>query len=125
MATRRCVGIDVGARDLTVAIEGHAERLVFSNDAAGHERLVRRLCRRSARTRVCLEATGIYHLDLALALHRAAGVEIMVVNPMAARDFGRALMQRPKTDGVDAEVLLASRVRRSATVCMQPGDAPS
>jgi len=111
MATRRCVGIDVSARDLTVAIEGHAERLVFSNDAAGHERLVRRLCRRSARTRVCLEATGIYHLDLALALHRAAGVEIMVVNPMAARDFGRALMQRSKTDGVDAEVLLAYACR--------------
>jgi transposase len=111
MATRRCVGIDVSARDLTVAIEGHAERLVFSNDAAGHERLVRRLRRRSTRTRVCLEATGIYHLDLALALHRAAGVEIMVVNPMAARDFGRALMQRSKTDGVDAEVLLAYACR--------------
>jgi transposase len=111
MATRRCVGIDVSARDFTVAIEGRAERLTYSNDAAGHEQLVRRLRRRGARARVCLEATGIYHLDLALALHRAAGVEIMVVNPMASRDFGRALMQRSKTDGVDAEVLLAFACR--------------
>ena len=31
--------------------------------------------------RVCLEATGIYHLDLALALD-AAGVALMVVNPV-------------------------------------------
>ncbi len=30
----------------------------------------------------------------------------MVVNPTAARDFGRALMQRSKTDRVDAGVLL-------------------
>jgi transposase len=111
MATRRCVGIDVSARDFTVAIEGRAERLVFSNDAEGHEKLVRMLRRRGARARVCLEATGIYHLDLALALHRAAGVEITVVNPMAARDFGRGLMQRSKTDGVDAELLLAFAYR--------------
>lgn len=111
MATRRCVGIDVSARDFTVSIEGRAERLTYSNDAAGHEQLVRRLRRRGARARVCLEATGIYHLDLALALHRAAGVEIMVVNPLASREFGRALMQRSKTDGVDAEVLLAFACR--------------
>jgi transposase len=111
MATRRCVGIDVSARDLTVAIEGRAQRLVFANDAAGHEKLVRKLGGRGARARVCLEATGIYHLDLALALHRAAGIEVMVVNPTAARDFGRALLQRSKTDGVDAEVLLAYACR--------------
>jgi transposase len=55
---------------------------------------------------VCLEATGIYHLDLALALHRARGIEVMVVNPTAARDFGRALLLRSKTDRVDARVLL-------------------
>jgi transposase len=107
MATRRCVGIDVSARDFTVAIEGRAEQLVFSNDAAGHEQWVRMLRRRGARARACLEATGIYHLDLALALHRATGVESMVGNPMAARDFGRELLQRSKTDGVDADVLLA------------------
>jgi transposase len=59
---------------------------------------------------VCLEATGIYRLDLALALHRAAGVEVMVVNPTAARDFGRALLLRSKTDCVDAGVLPAQRM---------------
>jgi transposase len=40
---------------------------------------------KGARTeRICLEATGAYHLDLALALD-AAGLAVMVVNPKAAR----------------------------------------
>jgi len=104
---RRCVGIDVSAYEITVAIGGRAERTTLANDATGHAKLVRMLHRGRGTARVCLEATGIYHLDLALALHRAPRVEVSVVNPAAARDFGRALMQRSKTDGVDAGVLLA------------------
>src|SRR5258705_2299694 len=106
MARMRYVGIDVSAEEVTVAIEGRAEVATLPNDAEGHERLVRLLTRRGRAARVCLEATGIYHLDLALALHRAVGIEVMVVNPVAARDFGRALLQRSKTDRVDARVLL-------------------
>jgi len=57
--------------------------------------------------RVVIEATGIYHLDLAPALHETARVEVMVANPRAVRDFGRALFQRSKTDRTDAQVLRA------------------
>lgn len=106
MGRMRCVGVDVSADEITVAIEGRAEPLALANDAEGHERLIRWLRRRGRPARVCLEATGIYHLDLALALHRARGIEVMVVNPTAARDFGRALLLRSKTDRVDARVLL-------------------
>jgi transposase len=106
MTTRRCVGVDVAAREIVVALEGQAQPLVFANHPEGHGRLLRRMRRRVGKVRVCLEATGIYHLDLALALHRARDVEVMVVNPAAARDFGRALLQRSKTDRVDAGVLL-------------------
>jgi transposase len=102
----RSVGIDVSADEITVAIEGRAERVTLANDVEGHERLIRLLTRRGRPARVCLEATGIYHLDLALALHRARAIDVMVVNPTAARDFGRALLQRSKTDRVDAGVLL-------------------
>lgn len=119
MATRRCVGIDVSSRDLSVAIEGRNERLTFSNDALGHRKLASTLRSRGRHARVCLEATGIYHLDLALLLHRTAGLEVMVVNPMSARDFGRALMQRSKTDGVDADVLL-EYARRMPFEAWQP-----
>jgi transposase len=106
MGGLRCVGIDVSADEVTVAIEERAELATLPNDSEGHERLIRLLTRRGKGAQVCLEATGIYHLDLALALHRARGIEVMVVNPVAARDFGRALLQRSKTDRVDAGVLL-------------------
>ena len=56
--------------------------------------------------RVALEATGVYHLDLARALQAAARIEVMVVNPAVMRDFARALAQRSKTDVDDAEVVL-------------------
>jgi transposase len=52
-----------------------------------------------------MEATGVYHLQLALTL-RASGVHVMVINPRVAKDFGRALGNRSKTDKVDAGVLL-------------------
>jgi transposase len=116
---RRCVGIDVSADEIVVAIEGKAERLTLTNDAAGHQQLVRRLSRGKAGARVCLEATGIYHLDLALALHRAPRIEVSVLNPASARDFGRALMQRSKTDRVDAGILLAY-AERMPFVAWQP-----
>jgi transposase len=106
MSGLRCVGIDVSADEITVVIEGRVGPLTVPNDLEGHARLVRLLTRKGRRVRVCLEATGIYHLDLALALHRARGIEVMVVNPTAARDFGRALLLRSKTDRVDAGVLL-------------------
>ena len=103
------VGIDVSARELVVALEREKRSLwegAFANDAEGHRKLVRRLTRGNTRAQICVEATGIYHLDLCLALHRAKGVEVMVVNPRAAKDFARAHLQRSKTDRVDARSLL-------------------
>jgi transposase len=40
-------------------------------------------------------------LDLAFALHRAKGIEVMGANPRLIADFGRALIQRSKTDELD------------------------
>jgi transposase len=119
MATHRCVGIDVGARELVVAVEGRPGTIAFANDVDGHARLIRLLRKRRGPVRVCLEASGVYHLDAALALHRAASIEVMVVNPAAARDFGRALLARSKTDAVDAAALLEF-VRRMPFEGWQP-----
>lgn len=78
----------------------------FDNTSAGHRQAIRWLRRGKARARVCMEATGIYHLQLALALHSADGIELMVVNPRASCRFAEAQMVRAKTDKVDAGVLL-------------------
>ena len=72
---------------------------------------------------VCIEATGLYSLDLALALHRAEGIEVMVANPRAIADFAKALLQRSKTDQLDAEVMLEF-ARRMPFVAWQPPSSP-
>lgn len=102
-------GIDVSAKSLAVALDsgrGPVWEGVFPNDAGGHRKLVRRLTRSRMAARVCVEATGIYHLDLCLALLEAARVQVMVANPRATKDFARAHLQRSKTDRTDARSLL-------------------
>lgn len=101
------IGIDVSSKKLDVCLERPdeaPEAFELSNDAKGHKELIRRIKRR--RARVVLEASSIYHLGLALALHAAQRIEVMVANPRAARDFARAVMQRSKTDACDAAALL-------------------
>src|SRR5260221_3888130 len=82
------VGIDVSKDWLDVSAqcgaEVSAERV--ANTAAGHRQLLKWLRRWPAPVRIALEATGLYSLDVALALHGAA-YAVMVVNPRAARDF--------------------------------------
>lgn len=116
---RTWAGVDVSAKTVAVCRwrDGKENEKSFSNDESGHRELVRWL---GSDARVCLEATGAYHLQLALAL-RAAGVEVMVVNPRVAKDFARALSNRSKSDKVDARVLL-TYVRRMEFAAWQ---APS
>jgi transposase len=98
------VGIDVSARELSVAM--HAEPGVgeavktFNNNAAGHKALLAYLLRGKGRARVCLEASGNYSLDLALTLQAHPQVEVSAVNPRRARHFADG--ERSKTDPVDA-----------------------
>lgn len=103
------VGIDVSADELVVAVEREGESLpvaTFDNDAAGHGKLIRWLSKSRRPVRVCLEATGVYGLELSLVLHRTKRVEVMVANPRAIADFAKAFLQRSKTDALDAKTIL-------------------
>jgi transposase len=103
------VGIDVSALTFNVAEEIGAQGVretVGENTPAGHREFCRRLSKLKRPVRVCLEASGIYHLDLAIALAATPNVEVMVANPRASRDFARAQMGRSKTDRTDARSLL-------------------
>jgi transposase len=66
----------------------------FSNNASGHEALLVWLKKRNSSVRVSLEATGIYSLDLALALDAEACVELMVLNPKLVNRFAHTLRRR-------------------------------
>ncbi len=97
-----------------MAIEASGRReapIVLANDAEGHRKLVQRATKRGASAQVVLESTGTYGLDLALALHRAKRIEVMVANPRAIAHFARASLQRSKTDRLDAETILEFATR--------------
>ena len=114
--TNRCqlhvevfAGLDVSAREISVARLRSKEKTPtvasFANNASGHKALLAYLLQGTERVRVCLEASGNYSLDLALALHAHRQVEVSVVNPRRARRFAESLGERSKTDPVDARVL--------------------
>jgi transposase len=92
----------------------------FANSAAGHKKFIRWATKGARAARVRLEATGIYSLQFALALHDAKNVEVMVVNPRAIKDFARARMQRAKTDAVDAGGILEYLERMPFTAWQPP-----
>jgi transposase len=103
------VGVDVSANTLAVIVEQEGVRgqvLDFTNDRAGHKKLISLVTKRGHAARVVLEATGNYSLDLAFALHCTKRVEVMVANPRALSQFAGAFLRRSKTDALDAEVIV-------------------
>lgn len=103
------LGIDVSKKTLDVALlSDHPKprHKVFANDAAGHAQLLAWLEQHASdAVHVCLEATGTWATDVALALHEA-GHRVSLVNPAQIHAFGRSGLKRTKTDKADA-VLIA------------------
>ena len=119
------VGIDVSHKELVVVVnvEGKARKAkTFENTAAGHQAIIELLTKLKGGARVCLEATGVYHFDLAVALSRAEDIEVMVINPKAAHNFAKVLMKRSKTDAVDGETLAIYCERMPFEAWQRPAD---
>ena len=114
MLKQSIAGIDVSAEKLDVAVEFDEARRstdTFGNDASGHKKLCQWVTRGNRAARVVIESTGIYSLDVALALHRTPGVSVMVANPRSLKDFARASMLRSKNDPIDAASTLEYAIR--------------
>lgn len=116
------VGIDVSARELTIAMaEGEETKMMaVANGEAGRQQLLKQLRALPGVVTIVLEASGNYSLDVALVLARAGGrLQISVINPRSARRFAESLGERSKTDRVDARVL-AEYARRMPLQAWQP-----
>jgi len=116
-------GIDVGAEELILVIRKNGKPFdpqKFTNTPADCARLVKKLARLPGLI-VCLEATGIYHFDLAIALHDA-GVLLMVINPKASHNFAKVLMKNSKTDVVDANTLAEYAARMDFVAWTRPSN---
>jgi transposase len=103
------VGIDVSKRKLDCAalVDGKIKSKVVGNDRAGFAQLDAWLRERGlicAGTQLCLEATGPYSEQVALAL-ADAGWRLSVVNPARIKGFAQSELARNKTDRADAALL--------------------
>ncbi len=102
-ATDLVAGVDVSKARLDTQVEPGAATRSFPNDAAG-QRAARDWLRRLGVRRVVLEPTGRYQR----ALHRRldeAGLEVVLANPLQARQFARSMGRLAKTDRIDAAML--------------------
>ncbi|AHE97369.1 IS110 family RNA-guided transposase [Thioalkalivibrio paradoxus] len=100
------VGIDVAAESFDLVCRSnskHSKAQTFPQTAQGHARAIRKL-QALQPTCIVLEATGIYYLDLALALHEA-GLPVCVINPRSFRHFAEITLRGSKTDPLDAALL--------------------
>ena len=115
-------GIEVSAAELVVALsrKGRNGAASIREHGGGHRQLLQALTRGGKRVRACMEATGMYGLDVALLLSAQAGIELMVANPRAVRHFAQAPMQRSKNDQLDAVMLREFALRMEFTAWTRP-----
>lgn len=117
-------GIDVSAQSLAVALigpDGSLSQREFANSPGGHQLFLSWLAKYDVTVRVSLEATGVYSLDLALALEREPWLELAVLNPKVVNRFAQTL-RRSKTDEADAVVLAEYSQRMPFTRWQRPAD---
>ena len=103
------VGIDVSKHklDCAVLINGKVKSKVLSNDQTGFIQLNDWLQERGVvcdSAHLCLEATGPYSEQVALALVDF-GWRVSVVNPARIKGFAQSELARNKTDRADAALL--------------------
>jgi transposase len=107
MDTVPALGIDVSKQTLVVLllIGETAQRGEFANTPPGITQLLSWLRKRRAPTvHACLEATGRYSDQVALALHQA-GHTVSVVNPARIAAYAKSQLARNKTDPSDAALI--------------------
>jgi transposase len=102
----KIAGIDVGKRQLDVALHGDGDAMQAANDRAGISELVAWLKAREV-GRVGLEATGGYERAVRSALE-AAGFAVVVHQPIEVRLFARLKRRRAKNDRLDAQLIAAA-----------------
>ena len=94
------IGIDVGKAFLTVCDDGR-EVVTIDNTAASIKRWLSTL---SGKANIALEATGIYHLELALQAYDR-GHAVFLINGYQLNHYRNGVGVRAKTDLTDARLI--------------------
>jgi len=110
-AYRLFVGVDIAAATLTAVwttpVASPSRPLILDQTPGGFATLQARLLATgydAGETLIVMEATGSYWMALATTLTQA-GFAVSVINPDQAHHCAKALLQRAKTDAIDARSL--------------------
>lgn len=122
------IGIDVSKAKLDCSLlldvtSGKRKTKTVANSKAGGSDLLAWCVKQAvivADLHAIMEGTGVYHEQAALALFDA-GTIVSIVNPAQAKDFGKSLGVRTKTDGIDSLIL----AKYGALLSPKPWSPPS
>lgn len=103
--TTPTAGIDTAKDKLDVAVQPDGTRLAVENKPSGFKRLAAELHRRGV-ARVGIEATGGYERGVIKHL-RAAGFEVVLLQPLQVKAFAKLHLKRAKNDRIDAALIAA------------------
>jgi transposase len=98
-------GIDTSKAKLDIALHGRNERWQVANALPGWRVLAANLAKAHV-TRVGIEATGGYERGVVEYL-RAAGLVVLVLQPIQVKAFGQVHLRRAKNDVLDAILIAA------------------
>ncbi|WP_162053963.1 IS110 family RNA-guided transposase [Pontibacter pamirensis] len=117
MMEQTYTGIDVAKDSFVVATKlvGKVATSLHQNDKKGINSFLKSLPDYSW---CIMEATGVYSLQLAIALYEK-GIKVSVVNPLQIKRFAQTKLKRTKTDKVDA-VLIAEYGERMQPKLYEP-----
>lgn len=115
------VGIDIAAKSFEMVCREQGKNtkpVSFVQTAEGHTKAIKTL---KALKPLCIvmEATGIYYLDLAVALANA-GLPVSVINPKSYHHFAQLKLAGSKTDGIDSALLAEYGERMSPPLWTPP-----
>lgn len=87
---RNNIGVDVDSKLRVCKIRRSGKDYPvaeFDNSPAGHRKFIRWATKHNKPARVVMEATGVYSVLFALALHQTQTIEGMVANPKVIKNF--------------------------------------
>lgn len=117
------IGIDIAAASFDMVVRKSGRSLKATNhkqSAQSHLSVAKQLVKLNPE-RIIIEATGIYYLDLAVALYKA-GLPVCVINPKSFHHFAALKLQSTKTDRIDAALLAEYGERISPKLWEAPNE---
>lgn len=129
---KEVIGIDVASKTNSVRIGFKlpedekmyiGEEKTFTNDDDGHKALCAHVAKFThpdcVNRSYVMEATGIYHEDLAYHLHRS-GFQVNILLPNRVKAYKQSENELSKTDSIDARLLVKMGLEKTLTNWVPP-----